>query len=125
MGMGEWKESPDGNTSLTMAYGGNLILRTSRHQIDGSSCPVWESGTDGFVQRAHMQRDGNFVLSDLDGRPVWSTDTAGNPGAFLSVEDDGEVVIVAADGRRLWTSARSRPSAAPWDFWVRFGCLVF
>ena len=49
---------------------------------------------------AVMQADGNFV--DLRPRrrasriPVWSTGTAGNPGAYLNVQGDGNMVIYSA-----------------------------
>ena len=55
---------------------------------------------------AIMQADGNFVIYDIeDGSPipVWSTNTAGNPGAYLNVQDDGNVVIYSASNAVLWS----------------------
>ena len=62
-----------------------------------------------------MQNDGNFVLYvwgyhgtfpfDYSGWfAEWSSGTYGNPGAFLQSQDDGNFVILSADGRRvLWS----------------------
>lgn len=50
-----------------------------------------------------MQADGNLVAY-LPAGPAWSTGTAGNPGAFLAVQRDGNAVLYAADGRVLWTT---------------------
>ncbi len=55
---------------------------------------------------AIMQPDGNFVIYDLaDGfpNPVWSTNTAGNPGAYLNVQGDGNMVIYSASNTPLWS----------------------
>ena len=40
-----------------------------------------------------MQDDGNFVLYDQNNEPVWATNTAGNPGAHLAIQDDGNIVV--------------------------------
>ena len=50
-----------------------------------------------------MQTDGNFVLYAADRGVVWTADTTG-PGAHLVLQDDRNIVIVAADGTTvLWT----------------------
>jgi hypothetical protein len=43
-----------------------------------------------------MRDDGNFVMHtsyNSEGKTVWNTATTGHPGAFLSVEDDGNLRI--------------------------------
>jgi hypothetical protein len=51
-----------------------------------------------------MQSDGNLVLySAAPSRPLWSSSTAGNPGAALSLQDDGNAVIYN-QGRALWAT---------------------
>ena len=52
---------------------------------------------------AIMQDDGNFVLYDQDNEPVWASNTGGNPGAYLAVQDDGNVVVYQ-DGSPLWAT---------------------
>jgi hypothetical protein len=51
-----------------------------------------------------MQLDGNFVLYDAAGAPVWATGTAGNPGAHLEIQLDCDVVLYSDDGAPLWAS---------------------
>lgn len=77
----------------------------------------WQSYGAGFhssareprgirAARAQMQHDGNFVIYDLaDGfpQPVWATNTDGNPGAYLNVQGDGNMVIYSAGGAVLWS----------------------
>ena len=53
-----------------------------------------------------MQDDGNFVVYDIeDGAPipVFATHTDGNPGAYLRVQDDGNMVIYSASHAPLWS----------------------
>jgi hypothetical protein len=57
-----------------------------------------------------MQQDGNFVLYDRHvnhggglGTPVWSTNTWGNPGAYLGMQNDGNLVVYLGP-TPLWAS---------------------
>lgn len=51
-----------------------------------------------------MQSDGNAVLIGPTGRALWSTGTAGAPGARLVMQHDGNVVVYDGDDRPLWAS---------------------
>ena len=53
---------------------------------------------------AVMQGDGNFVVYAPGGRPVWHTQTFGNPGARLVMQGDGNLVVYTTDGRGIWSS---------------------
>ncbi len=57
-----------------------------------------------------MQPDGNCVVYDLN-KPgdaaVWASNTAGNPGAFLRLQDDGNMFITNQQGQVVWQSATS------------------
>ncbi|MBD2770160.1 hypothetical protein IC235_19915 [Hymenobacter sp. BT664] len=71
--------------------------------------------TNQFLQspngqyRLVMQSDGNLViyrLADLSAR--WSSRTAGTPGAFCTMQGDGNFVVYAPNGRpRASTGART------------------
>ena len=76
---------------------GNLVLT-------GPTGLAWYSDTRGEgAATAEMQADGNFVLYTADRAVVWTAETTG-PGAHLVLQDDRNVVIVAADGTTvLWT----------------------
>ncbi|WP_170159849.1 hypothetical protein [Frondihabitans australicus] len=54
-----------------------------------------------------MQADGNLVESS-GGRAIWSTQTAGNPGAYFLITESGEGVVYSGDGRVLWSQASPR-----------------
>jgi len=49
-----------------------------------------------------MQGDGNLVLYDTSGQPIWASGTQGNPGAFLAVQNDGNLVIFDSAGHSIW-----------------------
>jgi len=44
------------------------------------------------------------VLYDVNNGPVWASNTAGNPGAFLSVQDDGNLVVRDQNNNPLWAT---------------------
>ncbi len=44
-----------------------------------------------------MQTDGNFVLYNFDGKPLWSSKTNGQNNSFLIMQDDGNLVIYKPD----------------------------
>jgi len=39
--------------------------------------------------------DGNFVVYNSSGAPVWHAGGYGNPGAYLSIRDDGALIVRA------------------------------
>ncbi len=40
-----------------------------------------------------MQSDGNFVVYHVNGSPGWASNTAGKPGCFIVMQNDGNLVI--------------------------------
>ena len=54
-----------------------------------------------------QQADGNLVLRH-DGRAIWTTATAGNPGARLVLQSDGNLVVRSKAGTALWNSGTAR-----------------
>lgn len=107
--------SNNGLARLVFQGDGNLVLYVLR---DGSWEPHWDSGTWRAPQATQcvMQGDGNLVLYAAGGRPVWASNTAGNPSAFLVLQDD-ENVVIYANGKALWSSDTwvSAPVRAPFD----------
>jgi hypothetical protein len=39
---------------------------------------------------------------------VWASGTDGHPGSHLVVQDDGNLVIYAPDGRPVWATGTNR-----------------
>lgn len=59
-----------------------------------------------------MQGDGNLVLYRLDdARPLWSSRTAGNPGAFAIMQGDGNLVVYLANKAIFNTRTQGNPGA--------------
>ncbi|SEN10632.1 hypothetical protein SAMN02800694_2790 [Luteibacter sp. UNCMF331Sha3.1] len=57
---------------------------------------LYAAGTKGIVPGAvGMQGDGNFVVYDVKGVPRWATGTAGHPGAYFNVRNDGTAQVVS------------------------------
>jgi hypothetical protein len=93
-------------------FGKLVLYKSANNEI------IWRSGGMG-AGSCLMQTDGNLVVYKLsstllnppsDVNPCWSSNTHGNAGAFLAVQDDGNVVIYnAANTRALWaTGANGR-----------------
>ena len=60
-----------------------------------------------------MQSDGDLVIYDAARRrAIWSTGTKGHPGAFLAVQDDGNVVIYAGSRAAIWATGTTRARPA-------------
>jgi Astacin (Peptidase family M12A) len=78
--------------TLTMQTDGNVVLYNNQSQA------IWATNTFGLVTPREfiMQTDGNLVLYDVDGSPKWASNTWNNPGAFLNVQDDSNLVIYRA-----------------------------
>ncbi len=53
--------------------------------------------------KATMQSSGNLVLIGMTSY-TWSSNTTGNPGAYLAVKDNGELVIKNLSGGSIWSS---------------------
>ncbi|MCO5984887.1 hypothetical protein NE235_02060 [Actinoallomurus spadix] len=85
------------NLALSMDQAGILSLV-------GDRGPLWSTGPRARGGRAVFQPDGNLVVYDRDGNPVWASGTDGNPGARLVLQADKNLVIYAADGGPLWAT---------------------
>ncbi len=59
-----------------------------------------------------QQTDGNLVLYMQDAVALWSTETAGWPGAGAAFQNDGNLVVYSAAGQALWSSGTwGRPNS--------------
>lgn len=76
---------------LIMQNDGNLVLY--KDNGDDTGTPIWATGTNPNGSYAIMQDDGNLVVYDSNNKPLWASNTAGHPGAQLSVQGDGNAVI--------------------------------
>jgi hypothetical protein len=90
-----------GNYKLANQADGNIVI------YNGAGAAIWASHTNfGLPNDAYMDPNGNFVQL----RSGWSTNTAGNPGAYLCFQRDGNLVVYAPSGsfnckgHALWAS---------------------
>jgi hypothetical protein len=50
------------------------------------------------------QLDGNLVLSEKDGTPIWATHTDGTSPGVCVMQLDGNLVIQQSNGQPIWAS---------------------
>jgi hypothetical protein len=98
---------PGGASSFLVAFtSGSTPYWTSLS--DGACSPIYgyhvaqtvRAGPESTI----MQYDGNFVLYNT-GSPTyaaWATNTDGHSGAYLSLQNDGNLVIYTASGAPIW-----------------------
>jgi len=71
--------------------------------------PSFLAGGQELVNGAHtlaMQTDGNLV--EFDGTTsIWTSGTSGNPGAYCTMQSDGNFVVYNSAGGALWASGTS------------------
>lgn len=89
--------SASGQYSLVQQSDGNLVL------YKAPNAAVWDTHTTGPGVTTVMQADGNLVTYSADKKPLFNSETGGNPGAILAVQDDGNLVIYAPGGKALWS----------------------
>lgn len=61
-----------------------------------SGTPVWQTPLfppGSQPSRAVMEPNGDFVVYDTSNTPLWRSDTAGHPGAYVVIQNDGLLVV--------------------------------
>ncbi len=95
--------SPSGQFVLTYQADANLVLYNYGSAHWAINC--WPTCTNiGAAGITTMQNDGNFVVYNAGGSPVWHAGTNGNSGAYLAVQDNGRLVVYSGGGTPLWSS---------------------
>jgi len=109
------------NESITSSNGKyKLLMQSDRNLVlyrQSDSFALWSTGTNGTnAGKAVMGADGNFFLSILaivrGGQGVaWQSKTTGHPGAFLKLQNDGNLVILY-NGIAIWDIAAHQRAIA-------------
>ncbi|MGF1426310.1 RHS repeat-associated core domain-containing protein [Kitasatospora sp. LaBMicrA B282] len=87
-----------GNTTKIIKPGG------TRNLFGGWTLASGQSITSNSV-RLSMQADGNLVLMSLrTGAVVWNTGTYNHPGAYATMQTDGNFVVYDSGNHPLWAS---------------------
>jgi len=102
-GLGEntMRSSCDGRFLLIMQGDGNLVLYPSMSATATSA--LWNTRTFGATPTLWMQADGNLVVYHGQGA-VWSSRTAGNPGATLEITNAGTLRVRSVSSATLWSN---------------------
>jgi hypothetical protein len=108
MYVGDTRVSTNGRFLLLLQEDGNLVVEDND---DPSAPPVWSSRTHDHPNAgALMQPDGNFIIfgdrssEDLLATVAFTTETAGNSGAVLTIRNDGALVVESRTGTVLFSS---------------------
>ncbi|MBT2502474.1 peptidoglycan DD-metalloendopeptidase family protein [Curtobacterium sp. ISL-83] len=67
--------------------------------------------SDRTSSRTLTMRSDGVLVQVVDGKQVWATNTAGNPGAYAAVQTDGNLVVYTAAKKPLWASHTSKVGA--------------
>ncbi|MFJ2782359.1 RHS repeat-associated core domain-containing protein [Kitasatospora sp. NPDC087315] len=87
-----------GNTTKIANPGGNKEMKA------GFVLKSGETVRSNSIQLA-MQADGNLVLTSLrSGAVMWSSNTQNHPGAWATMQDDGNFVVYDPQHVALWSS---------------------
>ena len=70
----------------------------------GANSVVWETATNFNGADAVMQGDGNFVVHSSAGSAAWASRDGGNPGAYLSLSNVGQLAVLSPSGLLLWAA---------------------
>ncbi|MFV0457277.1 MAG: hypothetical protein ACK5MT_00690 [Actinomycetales bacterium] len=109
----------DGNVVVYSASGTPLYASGSiqsvmfGYNVDGSTWSSyleqgWSISSPNGRYRLIMQSDGNLVLYSPT-RAIWNSGTVGNPGAFLALQSDCNMVVYADGGAGArWSTGTSR-----------------
>lgn len=101
----------DGETTGTQLVSKSAAYRL-RFQTDGNLVGYWNATGQAYwspnlanrgVTHVTMQTDGNLVAY-AGNQVLWDTGTQGHPGAWLNVQDDGNLVVYDTANRPLWSS---------------------
>jgi hypothetical protein len=116
LSVGQYLVSPNKKYFLIMPGDGNVVIYIGSGPNDNKG-HIWASGTHGAigVYSLALQEDGNLVIYNSEGNPIWNTATveAGAQSAFI-MQDDGNAVLYRLPGpnpRVVWSSRYGYPPA--------------
>lgn len=100
------------NSGEVLMPGQSICSPNNQHilacQADGNMV-LYHSGVAGFrtntngqlVKGCYMQKDGNLVVYHTNGQPLWNSGTQNNPYAYLTVSDDGILMLRERSDRQI------------------------
>ncbi|MFJ9458576.1 hypothetical protein ACIRST_26225 [Kitasatospora sp. NPDC101447] len=104
---GQSWSSPDGSTVLWQQTDGHVVLYHN-------GVAIWTAvGTYGVGTYFYVQADGNLTAYDAAWRPLWESRTGRHPGAYLAIQNGGNLVVYYGNTPLWWSNYR--PGSGPVD----------
>ncbi len=101
-----------GYYQLSLGTDGNLYLINNQSSTQTNLTNLTYSFGVPIV--AIMQGDGNFVIYQ-GSTPLWASNTSGNPGAYLTLDDQGNIAILSSSGTLLHNIHGTYSSTNPYS----------
>ena len=103
------------NRKLAMQNDCSLVVSSVENAVVGGT--LWHSQTSGggpscFVD---FQADGNLVLYESPGNPLWDSGTSGTTAAQLRLQEDGNLVVYNGAGEPLWNANTNVPNESVFE----------
>jgi hypothetical protein len=83
--------------------------------------PLWASRTQASDASQVILKDGNLIVSDDAGKEYYATGKDVHSGALLKLQDDGHMVIYDAASQPTWRSGTFGFTISPLGTWTRTG----
>ena len=97
----EYLESSNNNFKVIYQSDGDFVLY-EKSLLDDN---VWSSHTPmSCTNRVCMLANGNFVLYDCKNKILFATNTAGNSGSKMIIQDDGKLAIYKSYDNIIWAT---------------------
>lgn len=91
--------STNAQYQLEMLRDGRVVIGTYRNILG-----QWPIQNPAGGEHLAMETDGDLVVLSRTGVVIWSSGTAGHPGAFLALLTNGDAAVYAANGQTvLWS----------------------
>ena len=103
----EYIASPNKKFIAIMQGDGNFVIYNTLRAL-------WASNTVSRGEYFTLQNDGNLIIFDNRGLPVWSPNIQGRGVSTLIMQDDGNLVAYTDNGRAVWWSGITDKSHSWW-----------
>jgi hypothetical protein len=99
--VGDMLVSEDTLHELTLEDDGNLVLRDI-------VAPLWSSNMKYNPKSKNyqcvMKRHGRLVIHDNNGNDLWVRGNRNNPGSYLIIQNDANLVLYNKKNKPIWSS---------------------
>ncbi|MFT5694607.1 MAG: hypothetical protein ACI9QQ_000582 [Myxococcota bacterium] len=97
------------NRRLEMRADCNVALHSYDNAAMGALLWHTDTANAGTGCYVDFQADGNFVVYNGAGQPLWASGTSGTSGGELRLQEDGNLVIYNGVGQPLWNANSNIP----------------